>query len=330
MSGKRLFDAQAEAIRGGVELDTCRTAGKPCIKCRRESLGKPETAQVLPQYSALEQEVAILYAVWQMIDGMVNYQNFVKFDPPVTSAMIESSVHQRLFNILLVDFLSKPESRKKGDVMPFGLQSPPSIGRPTDSTYLLYLRQVCAAPQLGKDVSALEKATNAFADWLEADAFVPDVWLYPLGKPVNLMVERMTFIKICGNICKHNFSRLQYDARKIQTLLRKNGRSIREERIYELLPQFQEWFHDNVLNYHVGTLAEFLNNIRWAIYRYLQPHLRKSFVPKGGNLPGYRFKVPRTIRRAAPLGLYWDLMNKALEKPYFTEFAVDPIMKLRY
>jgi len=35
-----------------------------------------------------------------MIDDMVNFENFVKFDPPVSTAMIQSSVHQRLFNIL--------------------------------------------------------------------------------------------------------------------------------------------------------------------------------------------------------------------------------------
>lgn len=29
-------------------------------------------------------------------------------------------------------------------------------------------------------------------------------------------------------------------------------------------------------------------------------------------------------------GLYWDLMNRARDKPYYPRFTVDPIMKLRY
>jgi hypothetical protein len=280
-------------------------------------------------YSVLEQEIAILYAVWEMIDGMVNYENFVKFDPPVTTAMIETSVHQRMFNILLVDFLSMPGSYKK-QMAPFGLAAPPLKGRPTDSTYLFYLRQVCANPQLGRDASALEKATDDFSDWLEGIAFVPDVWLPPLGKPINLTVQRMTFLKICGNIVKHNFSRLQSDAQKIQKVLRDNGRRVKEETIYEILPTFKEWFHDNILNYHLSTLAEFLNNIRWAIYEYLQPHFQKSLVWQGGAPPRYHFKVPSKLRRVAVRGLYWGLMSMELRKPFFPRFTVDPILKLRY
>lgn len=280
-------------------------------------------------YSPLEQEIAILYVVWEMIDGMVNYENFVKFDRPATMAMVQSSVHQKLFNILLVDFLSKPE-RRNNQAMPFGLSPPPSKGRPTDGTYLFYLRQVCANPQLGRDAAALEKITNDFSDWLEGKATVPKVWLPALNKPLDLTIQRMTFIKICGNIVKHNFSRLQSDAQKIQRVLSDNGRRVKEETIYKILPFFKEWFHDNILNYHLSTLAEFLNNIRWAIYEYLQPHFQQSFFWEGGDPPRYRFKVPSKLRRIAVRALYWDLMNKARDKPYFGRFTVDPIMKLRY
>lgn len=280
-------------------------------------------------YSPLEQEIAILYAVWAMIDDMVNYQNFVKFDPPVTTAMVHSSVHQRLFNILLVDFLSKPE-RRSNQTLPFGLPYVIHPRRPTDSTYLFYLRQVCANPQLGRDIAGLQKVTNDFSHWLETRAMVPDVWLPALKKPLDLTIERMTFIKICGNIVKHNFSRLQSDVLEIQRLLRDNGRRVKEETIYEILPIFKEWYHDNVLNYHLSALAEFLNNLRWAIWEYLQPHFRKSLVWKGGEPPRYHFKVPSRLRRNAVRGLYWDLMNKARDKPYYPRFTVDPIMKMRY
>ncbi|ESX24170.1 hypothetical protein [Mesorhizobium sp. LSJC264A00] len=283
----------------------------------------------LPQtYSALEQELAILLAVWEMIDSMVNFENFLKFEPGASNLMIESAVHQRLFNILLVDFLSLPTTYKKP--APFGLSLPGAKSRPTDGTYLFYLRQVCANPQLGRNATDLSKTTEDFSAWLEGDAFVEGVWLPPLKKPLALTIDRMTFIKICGNIVKHNFSRLQADAQKIQKVLRDNGRRVKEETIYEILPAFKEWYHDNVLNYHLSTIAEFLNNIRWAIYEYLQPHFRKSFVRQGGDPPRYTFKVPTKLRRSAVRGLYWDLMNKARGEPYFPRFEVHPIMKRRY
>lgn len=194
-------------------------------------------------YSALEQEIAILVAVWEMIDSMVNFENFLKFKPPVPNLMIETSVHQRLFNILLVDFLSVPGGFK-GQTLPFGFSAPPTNGRATDRTYLFYLRQVCANPQLGRDTSALSKATDDFSAWLEGNAFVEGVWLPVLGKPIDLTIQRITFLKICGNIVKHNFSRLQADAQKIQKVLRDNGRRVKEETIYEIVPTFKEWFHD--------------------------------------------------------------------------------------
>src|SRR5215218_1142153 len=37
------------------------------------------------------------------------------------------------------------------------------------------------------------------------------------------------------------------------------------------LADFYEKFHTDILNYHASTIAEFLNNIRWGIYEYLQP-----------------------------------------------------------
>lgn len=44
------------------------------------------------------------------------------------------------------------------------------------------------------------------------------------------------------------------------------------------LEDFYRWFHDDILNYHASTIAEFLNNIRWGIYEYLQPEFQRSIV----------------------------------------------------
>ena len=56
-----------------------------------------------------EQEVIVLKAIWELIDEMVNYEMFVKLSRTNDAVlMFNSRTHQRLFNILLVDFLSQP------------------------------------------------------------------------------------------------------------------------------------------------------------------------------------------------------------------------------
>src|SRR4051812_13076915 len=123
-------------------------------------------------FTKVEREAIILNAVWEMIDGMVNYAMFVKHEKVEdTNLMFETSAHMRLFNILLVDFLSLPQRRGKGS-LPFDLSEPPNDSRPSDRTFLFYLRQVCDDPKLNHDAAPIRQPLEAFTDWLEGYAVV--------------------------------------------------------------------------------------------------------------------------------------------------------------
>jgi hypothetical protein len=77
----------------------------------------------------IEQECIILNSVWEMIDGMVNWAMFVKHDrTEPTNMMFETSQHNRLFIILLGDFLSQLRVFK-GQPIPLGLSPAPSNAR---------------------------------------------------------------------------------------------------------------------------------------------------------------------------------------------------------
>ncbi len=67
------------------------------------------------------------------------------------------------------------------------------------------------------------------------------------------------------------------------------------------LGDFYERFHTDILNYHSSTIAEFLNNIRWGIYEYLQPEFRRSIVWEESNPRKYRYTVVSRIS-SRPLG----------------------------
>lgn len=277
-------------------------------------------------FTPVEKEAIILNAVWEMIDGMVNYAMFVKYDEITnTNLLFQTSAHMRLFNILLGDFLSLPQKRGVNP-LPFGLPDPPRDTRPSDLTFLFYLRQVCESPQLGGDVDMLRKPVEAFATWLEGNTFVEKVWLPAIDTELDIEIMRITYIKICGDIGKHSFARLQGNVNRICKVLADNGRVIDEGAGFSVLPEFYEWFHTNVFAAQSSAIAEFLNNIRWAIYEYVRPEFMRSFE-RVDPAPMYRFNYPPNVANSLAKEMYWGLMNMARSPPYFPKFTISDSFK---
>jgi len=289
----------------------------------------------MTEFNKTEQEVIVLYAVWMMIDDMVNYDMFMKLTPKdttftfnaATTLTFNTDTHQRLFNILLVDFLSQPQPRNKKP-LPFDLPRPPKSPRLSDRTHLFYLRTICEDAKLGTNVDLIRKPLEAFSVWLEANVLVENVYFPSIETQLDIRTPRISFLKICGNIAKHNFVRLDANVKEICKILKDNEKPIDEKDGYLLLPEFYEKFHDSVLNYHASTIAEFLNNIRWAIFEYLQPEFKRSFEKI--DTKKYRYQFPEKISQPVAKAMYWDLMNKVRRPPYFPRVTVPDIMKCRY
>ncbi len=122
-------------------------------------------------YTEIEQEIIVLNAVWDHIDDMVNYGIFTKTEKTTDVWLLpHTAAHQRLFNILLVDFLTTPNAHS------FDLPVPPDGSPEIDKSYLYYLLRVCAAPHFGP-VQALNEPVEALREWLRTDCVVEDVWL---------------------------------------------------------------------------------------------------------------------------------------------------------
>ncbi|WP_331375141.1 hypothetical protein [Sinorhizobium chiapasense] len=272
-----------------------------------------------------EREAIILNSAWEMIDGMVNWAMFVKTDRVETSNLLfETRQHARLFAILLADFLSEIKAFK-GDPVPLGLRNAPSGARPSDLTFLFHLRQVCAAPKLGKEPGELSSAIEAFASWLEGSFITEGVNLHSINLAADLRVARFRYLKICGDIAKHNLARLATNVRHIRKILEEAGHPISEQDGYLAVETFCEWFHENIFMYHSSQIAEYLNNIRWAIYRYLQPEFVRSWhrtnIP-GADFPAYSYRVPSEITEPVAVAMYWEAMNRSRKPPYVQQFRL--------
>ncbi|MDG4594104.1 MAG: hypothetical protein P9F75_00145 [Candidatus Contendobacter sp.] len=268
-------------------------------------------------YSDIEKEIIFLKAIQELIDEMVNYELFdFVGEEPHSEIRFHSYTHLKFFNIMLVDFLSRSEKDVVGQQL----------------SYLEAIWSICDNPHfdVNGSIGVLAEATQDFIKWLEQDVEV-DIWFLPFpSNEAKLSIKRVEFLKICGNISKHNFSRLSRDTKQIIAICKRNNIDVCLEQALIMLNEFYERFHDDILNYHGSTIVEFLNNIRWGIHNYLKPEFSRSIVCEGGDPPKYRYTYPTNVEGEFTKSTYWDLMNKIRSGPIVKEFKASRWLKLRY
>lgn len=285
-------------------------------------------------FTELEQEAIVLNAVMGMVDDMVNHAIFCLPGDTRgnTNLLPQTAATLRQFAVLLRDFLSPVTGKGKGP-MPFGLPKPPPGGKATDNTTLFYLARVCEHPLIGTDVYFLGKLVHNFTEWLETYAFVPKVWLSNIEVEVDLTIKRIDFIRMGGDIGKHNFLRLGGQATKLRKILEENGVCINESQAYAALPDCWDWFHTHLFAYHASTLAEFLNNIRYAIWLYAKPVAESRYRVIGkidDYLDSYTYDRPAEIGNEFAWAQYYDLLNSTRRRPNFPRFSVSQSLKDRF
>lgn len=280
-------------------------------------------------FTFVEQEILVLKAALDCIDEMVNYEMFSKPEKVVDVWLIPATqTHKRLFNILLDDFLTTP------DVNAFGLLLPPEGSKDTDKSYLFYLSNVIATPRLNPNgIACLKTAVQDFVNWLEGDCVVENVWLPSINMDHDLTVKRISFIKICGAIARHNFGKLTRSAKEVKRILKMNGLEVNEDQRYLVLSEFYEWFHNDIFSYHLSAIAEFLNNIRWGIHEYLKDvffKAIKTLPDDGSGLKNYRYENPEGCSRLLCQNMFWELMEHVKMKPCMPRFEVTDSLKGQY
>lgn len=264
----------------------------------------------------IEKEVILLRNVYDHIGGMVNFslldiQNF-QGDSLI---MFKDMNHRKLFFILLVDFLSVTDKRG-----------------PIDSiSFLGGLLKVCENPQLAQNQSEkqLFDVVCRFKSWLSERRFI-EIWMPSINEQVNLSISRFDAIKMSGDISKHNYLRASGVAERLRQILKESGIAVNFEQAMLALPDFYERFHGDILIYLSSHICEFLNDIRWAIHRYLRPEFVKSFHRTDASIEGYNFTVPTGITSEYARDCYWELMNELRREPYMRQFVISESFKSEY
>lgn len=268
-----------------------------------------------------EKEILVLKATLEPINSMINYAMLdLHHSDPDSSILFKTEIHQKHFNILLLDFL-KSKIYKIGE------------------NCVKALKTILMTPQYHHVVEPLKQAVEDFDCWLEQevefekDGETRNLWFPTIDCNIALKIKRKEFIEICGNISKHNPLALDRQARLIQEIFKNNNVTIELTQALLVMDEFYEQFHNDLLNYHGSVIAEFLNNIRWGIYEYLQPLYKLSVKPYWDarlKINSYRYDFPEDIKNPYIQEIFWDLMNDVRSKPYMPKFIVTKYLKMRY
>lgn len=269
-----------------------------------------------------EKEIVVFKAAWLAIDEMVNNAIMtINHNDPDSSIMFRTPSDKKYFGIILLDFLN---SRI------FGIEK----------NCIDALKAVAKNPIFNKNNQTLKESVHGFETWLEEDVQLEHdgetrtFWFPSVDKDIALKIKRIEFIKICGNISKHNMLGLDRQAKLILDIFKRNNVDIELAQALLIMEEFYDHFHNDLFVYHSSTIAEFLNNMRWEIYEYLKPIFNQSieYYPNKYH-PGmnaYKYNYPANIQNEYAKTIFWNLMNDIRSEPYVPRFKVTRYLKMRY
>lgn len=249
---------------------------------------------------------------------MVNHEmmTFPKNGGPDAEVGFKSMASSALFNVLLGDLLEKSDAALLG----------------IDGSLLDALRSISEKPLLApyEHATSLRKTVGELTQWLATEIQV-EVWFPSIDVNANLKLCRSDFVRICSNMSKHNVSRLTGKSEQLRKILATNGIDVQWGDALGALDDFYTKFHTDVLAYHSTTLAELLNNVRWAIHEYLAPEFDRSYKPPvSAETLKYSYDVPAVISNKFATDRYWDVMNSVRGKPWIPKFTGTRYLKGRF
>ena len=264
-----------------------------------------------------DNEIVELWFACESLDSLVNHVLLSLSSNAAEGVQVsfKTATHQRLFNILLIDFLCE-----KGGLRKEGQRS-----------CLEALEGACqtASFNKGSSVEFLREPVVALRAWLAAEITVPS-WFPSVGLQLDLRVRRLECIHICGNISKHNPMRLTGAAKKLCEILARQGARLCPSKSLLLLKDFYERFHSDIFNYQSTAIIELLNDVRWGIHNYLMPVYVLTKIQDDGGPVKYTYKIPGTISDELSKYCYWELMNSVRQGPHLKPFIALEVSKRRY
>lgn len=266
--------------------------------------------------NSTEQEVVALLAALNLINGTINYEVLeIPREKDSFQVGFKSNTHLNFFSIMLVDFLSKPDSTA------FSLED----------SYLELLSGVVANPLLAtvSSVEELSRSLTFFRNWVNTITVYPKAWFPSINQEIDLKIKRYDLLKIYGTVSKHNFTRLTRVADSLKLIFENNGQQLNLHQSLSIIDEFCEQVQAVIL-YHATTIAFAMNELRWGIYYYLRTTYKTALVQIDRDPLAYRYNYPNEIVSQFGQDCFWDLMNKVRSPPYVPRFKVPDHLSDKY
>jgi hypothetical protein len=267
------------------------------------------------EFTKIEREVIGLWIATQALDSMVNHVllKLVGWENP-KEIHFETLVHQQLFNILLLDFLEKVDNNLTS----------------VKGSCVELLEKICdwASFNNNGSVNFLHEPLQKLKNWLETIITV-ETFFPSINRTIFLEIKRKDSLYICGNISKHNVSRLT-GAGRLSEILQRHDVHVDSKKVLYVLDDFYKRFHEDILEYQATVITELLNNARWGIHHYLYPEYLQAKIQDTPDSIKYSFRFPQDVTDGFVKTCYWELMNSVRRKPNMEPFIADSLWKRRY
>lgn len=239
--------------------------------------------------SPYDVEIIMLKTSFDIIDDMVNHEMMDFYGKPIKEVHVKTRVHQKLFLILLVDFISKKNSLFE------------------NISSLDYLTKMISNPLLSKDIEHLSKSVRAFNEWCLKNISIKNLCINSKSNIIDLEISRKDLIYIAGNVSKHNITNLSFNIKKLQDIIEEKYNNIEYKDTFISFKELYDRFMNDCLILQTTNLAKMLNDIKNGIISYLRP-LYNTVLEECED-GTYKYKYPKEI--TSPIGqeFFWNLMN---------------------
>jgi len=160
---------------------------------------------------------------------------------------------------------------------------------------------------------------------ITVETFFPSI-----SRTISLEIKRKDSLYICGNISKHNVSRLTRAGKRLSKILQHHDVIVDSKNVLHLLGDFYERFHEDILEYQATVITELLNNVRWGIHHYLLPEYLQAQTQDTSDSTKYSYKFPQDVSDDFVKTCYWELMNSVRRKPNMEPFIADCLWNRHY
>jgi hypothetical protein len=201
----------------------------------------------------------------------------------------------------------------------------------TQGSSLEVLEGACQTASFDRknSVEFLRDPIKALRQWLNTEITV-DTWLPSICQKLELEIQRLESIYICGNISKHNLARLTGAAKRLGEILGRHNVTVDPLTALHVLDDFYVRFHDDIFEYHSTVIAELLNNVRWGIHDYLSSEYVLAMVHDVTDPNKLSYRYPDGVSGDFAISCYRDLMNAARRKPLMERFVANSVFKIGY